>query len=146
AGSILPSSHDPAVFLARYNVNGTLDTTFSQDGVAVTNLIPGGNDDARALVINANSQLVVAGSAQAPLSRSQFLMAQYNSNGSLDLNFGIGGIVRTNMPIDPGPFANPLGGEANALVIQPDGLLVAGGTAIGGATVPTQIWALTRYR
>ncbi len=89
-----------------------------------------------------------AGSAEAtdiPTFPSQFVLIQYNPDGSLDRDFGPGGIVRTNMPRDPQPFVPPANAGANALIADPDGSLVAGGNVHVGSIVPVQSWGLARY-
>ena len=97
--------------LARYNSDGSLDTTFDADGFAINNL--GGNDYGYALAIQSNNKILVAGS-----SGTDFAVARYNSNGSLDTTFDTDGFVIHNLG------SNDYG---YALVIQSDDkLLVAG--------------------
>src|SRR5258706_6273087 len=88
-------------------------------GIVMTNL--GGNDEAYALRIQSDGQLVVAGTSNVGGS-NDFALARYNPNGTLDNMFGTGGLVTTNF----GGTANDL---ANALAIQSDGKLVAAGTS-----------------
>jgi uncharacterized delta-60 repeat protein len=47
--------------LARYNTNGTLDTTFSKDGKQITDF--GADDRADLVVIQSDGKIVVAGSS-----------------------------------------------------------------------------------
>ena len=48
--------------MARYNTNGTLDTTFSGDGIVVTDFGGSGTDSASG-TIQSDGKMVVAGSA-----------------------------------------------------------------------------------
>src|SRR5438876_10918145 len=71
----------------------------------------------------------------AKTSRSEdFALARYNPNGTLDGTFGTGGKVTTDFNGDDD--------EAHALVLQPDGKLVAAGAA---KLSRSQDFALARY-
>jgi uncharacterized delta-60 repeat protein/uncharacterized repeat protein (TIGR01451 family) len=98
---------------ARYNPDGTLDTSFGSGGVVTTDLGP--FEAATAVVIQADGKIVATGST----SSGNFALVRYNADGSLDASFGSGGIVTTNFG-----FSSSFGG---ALVIQADGKIVAAG-------------------
>jgi uncharacterized delta-60 repeat protein len=68
--------------LARYNADGSLDTSFGGDGI-VTTAIGGGDDDGLGIALQADGKIVVAGSAQNG-SEWDFAVARYYPNGSLD--------------------------------------------------------------
>jgi uncharacterized delta-60 repeat protein len=104
-----------AFCLARYNDDGSLDTSFGVGG-KVTTAISGGSDGANALVVQSDGKLVAAGSCGA-----DFCLARYHDDGSLDLaGFGFGtGTVTTTI--------SGAGDTAWALILQPDGKLVAAG-------------------
>jgi hypothetical protein len=68
-------------------------------------------------------------------SAPDFALARYNSDGSLDYGFGSGGKVITD-------FFGALD-RANAVVIQPDGKIVAVGFANAGATALISPWPVT---
>src|SRR6516225_4144532 len=97
--------------------DGDLDTTFGSGGMVITNF--GGYDFASALALQSDGKIVAAGTTRpgGPSGSSNFALARYNSDGSLDTTFGTGGRVT----------ADSLG-EAFALAIQSDGkIVVAGG-------------------
>ena len=75
--------------LARYNTNGSLDTTFDGDGRVTTDF--GDSDTARGLAIQADGKIVAAGA-----TLGDFALARYNTNGSLDIMFGGDGRVTTD--------------------------------------------------
>src|SRR5687767_12454370 len=78
AGStIIGSSLDFAV--ARYNPNGTLDTSFSMDGKLTTDF--GGFDYALDVAVQADGKIVAVGWSNSPTA-SGFALARYNSDGS----------------------------------------------------------------
>ena len=88
--------------LARYNTNGSLDTTFGNGGI-VTTAIGTTDDTAQAVVIQPDGKIVAAGNSDASTSDSpahRFALVRYNSNGTLDPTFGTGGIVTTTIGTD----------------------------------------------
>jgi uncharacterized delta-60 repeat protein len=102
---------------------GDLDTSFDIDGKAITNFGArvGSSDYAYALAIQPDSKLIVAGYTYNGM-RNNFALARYNSNGELDTSFGASGKVTTPVGSDS---------EANALILQEDGKLVAAGVSDG---------------
>src|SRR5947199_1845 len=106
--------------LARYNTDGSLDTTFGTGGKVVTAIGTDGTG-ASALVLQPDGKLVAAGTTTTDGSTYDFTVVRYNTNGSLDTTFGTGGEVTT--PIGIGDNG------VSALVRQSDGKLVAAGYA-----------------
>lgn len=111
--------------LARYNADGSLDSTFGATGKVVTNLP--GYDWLSGLAIQRDGKIVAVGSTE---EASAFTVVRYNVNGSLDSSFGGVGFVTTPFPSG--------GGHAAAVLIQPDRKIVAAGGSAGG-------FALARY-
>ncbi len=118
--------------VVRYNADGSRDTTFAGGNPVLTPIGPD-DDVARALVVQADGKLVVAGEASTG-GDQDFALVRYNADGTLDGSFGIGGKVTTAFDAaDDG---------ANALALQADGKLVAAGFATSGGL---QVFALARY-
>jgi uncharacterized delta-60 repeat protein len=120
--------------LARYNADGTLDTTFGGDGKVITNFTDG-DDAAGDVVIQANGKVVAVGGSgyQGPESPTRIALARYHPDGTLDASFGGDGKVTTKI----GEFAH-----GSAAAIQDDGgIVVAGGC--GGVN---DRFALVRYK
>lgn len=113
------NGRDTDFAVLRYNADGTPDLSFGTAGIVITDF--GSNETARAIVQQADDKLVVAGFGNfvVPGQRDDFLLARYNPNGSLDQSFGSGGKVITD-------FSGGLD-RAYALLLQPDGKLVAAG-------------------
>ena len=91
------------IMVSRYLADGTLDASFGDGGVVVTNLAPGdSDDDVQGLVVLHDGKILVGGSAAptAFLLDSDFAVARFLSNGDLDGSFGNGGIAIT--PTAPG--------------------------------------------
>ncbi|NTV07207.1 MAG: hypothetical protein HGA81_01175 [Chlorobium limicola] len=81
------------IVVARYNTDGSMDTSFSGDGIVITDL--GQIESARNVTVQSDGKIVVVGSS----SRSDnvdFLMLRYNSDGSLDTSFS--GVSDTTAP------------------------------------------------
>jgi uncharacterized delta-60 repeat protein len=88
------SSGDDDFALARYNANGSLDTSFSGDGKQTTGF--GDDDDAKGIVIQADGRIVAAGDTSVG-DDLDIALARYNANGSLDSSFDDDGKVITNL-------------------------------------------------
>ena len=114
---------DGGFALARYNKNGTLDKTFSKDGLVTTAIIGG---VISAIAIQSDGKIIAAGGDDLPFSGGDFALARYNKNGSLDNTFNSGGLVFTD-------FGSP-NDDATGAAIQSDGKIVLAGftTASGG--------------
>lgn len=115
-------SSDSDLALARYNTNGTLDSSFGTGGQVRTDMFSGSQDQALDVAIqSADNKIVVGGSTGLPNSQDLlFALARYNTNGSLDGGFGVGGLVTTNYDIGADVVSR--------LAIQSDGKIVAAGT------------------
>ncbi|MGB8367535.1 MAG: hypothetical protein WCD44_04210 [Candidatus Babeliales bacterium] len=121
--------------LARYNIDGSLDVTFnltgSLPGTVTTNF--GGPDAAKAVAIQKDGKIVVVGR-----SDTDFALARYNIDGSLDVTFNPTGVL-------PGTVTTDFGGNTDVacgIAIQKDGKIVAVGSANVGGTLD---FALARY-
>ena len=111
------------VALTRHTASGDPDTLFGSGGKLDINAsaTSNGNSEARALLIQPDGKILVAGYAFGP-GNAELLVMRLNSDGSLDPTFGTGGITRT-------PVGN---GEdmANAMVRLPDGRIAIAGSTI----------------
>ncbi|MBK8092785.1 MAG: choice-of-anchor D domain-containing protein [Verrucomicrobiaceae bacterium] len=104
--------------LVRYNTNGSLDTTFDTDG-KVTSAIDTSTDQAFSALRQADGKIVVAGSAV--VSGTDFAVARYNSNGSLDTTFDTDGKATFTMGTSTD--------VAYGITQQRNGKLILGGDA-----------------
>ncbi|ADB51139.1 delta-60 repeat domain-containing protein [Conexibacter woesei] len=117
------------LFVARVERDGTPDASFGGgDGVTTVD-VAGFGDGARALALQPDGKIVVAGygSAVSGLNQSDYAVARLTADGALDPGFGSGG-TRT---IDFGLGAE----QARAVLVQPDGTIVVGGYANPSAGV-----------
>jgi uncharacterized delta-60 repeat protein len=105
--------------LARYNPDGSLDTTFGSGGIVTTDIDE--IDTLEAVALQPDGRIVVTGATSSGSVGEKLVLVRYNADGSLDTTFGSGGIVR----MIGGAGVEP----AQDLVIQPDGrIVVAGGS------------------
>ena len=77
--------------IKRYNSNGSFDTTFGIDGVAIITQIPTVYGYVSNLAIQTDGKIIVNGYQNVEGSR--FLLARFNTNGILDNTFGVDGIT-----------------------------------------------------
>jgi len=122
--------------LARYNPNGSLDTSFDGDGrVTMPNSV---QFESTALALQPDGKMLIAG-RDFIFFTSGFAVARFNSDGSLDSTFGNAGIVTT--PVGPGQSA------AKAVAVQTDGRIVAGGYTDFSTALDVVLsdFALVRY-
>jgi len=75
---------------------------------------------------------------------SNFGLARYNANGSLDASFGNDGTVTTGFAGDAADGACG-GGIANAVTVAPDGKIVAAGISMTGSAGQASRFTLVRY-
>lgn len=106
----------------RVKPDGTLDATFSGDGIATTN-VGGGTDYnyAAGIAVQPDGKIVVVGTRAGAYLLSAL---RYNDDGTLDTSFGTSGIAQFDVA------ASYDGGSAVA--IQPDGKIVVGGNGYNG--------------
>ena len=122
---------DGDFLVTRYNLDGSLDMSFSGDGRTRTSFSGGAAASAGAL--QPDGKIVVVGSE----SDLRFALARYNPNGSLDTSFSGDGQQTTNFG-----FPTQIGG-ASGVALQGDGKIVAVGVGTGASQ--TDDFALARY-
>jgi uncharacterized delta-60 repeat protein len=126
--TVTPSSN---MGLARYNANGSLDTSLGSGGTVNLNLgqeSPGvnSNENIRAIALQTDGKIIAIGShSNDGTSSSSFQVARFTSAGALDPTFGTNGIARGSIDGDDRAFAG---------LLQPDGKIVAVGAAATGPT------------
>jgi uncharacterized delta-60 repeat protein len=115
---------DLGLVLARYTAAGTLDNTFNGKGYSV--LAPAGlNLGARAVALQPDGKIVVAGTGTGIDGYADMVVARFNANGTLDTGFAGGsGYVL----LDIGGTVQPTTEFGEGVAIQPDGKIVVAGT------------------
>jgi uncharacterized delta-60 repeat protein len=133
ASTVGVAKHDTDVQLRRFNADGTLASASAAFDYSGATGIDQARDGASAVAVQANGQALAAGSHF--LGTSVFGLARINPAGTLDASFGAGGTLTTTFNGDDG---------AGALLVQPDGKIVAVGFSANNTTGHVFI-ALARY-
>jgi uncharacterized delta-60 repeat protein len=109
--------------VARYNPDGSLDSSFGAGGkvtTEITNQSVGG----AAVTMQTDGKILVAGNAYNGTNYF-FALARYNSNGALDPSFGTNGTLLTQV--------GNSNSSATAVTVQTDGKILASGSSYNGA-------------
>jgi uncharacterized delta-60 repeat protein len=125
--------HDVDVQVQRFNAGGGVASTSPSFDYSGVSGLDQARDFVQAVAIQANGSAIAGGSHF--LSTGVIGLARVNASGSLDTTFGNGGTLTTSIQ----------GNEsAGALVIQPDGKIIAVGTSQNNSTGQVDV-ALVRY-
>ncbi|GGR06486.1 delta-60 repeat domain-containing protein [Deinococcus ruber] len=122
--------------IVRYTRDGGLDQSFGNSGKVLIDFA-GSSDIARAVALQADGKILVAGGATTG-NAERFGLARLNANGTLDTSFGVGGKVTT-------AFSGSSADRPLAVVVQPDGAVVVGGQATFASNATGIDFALARY-
>jgi uncharacterized delta-60 repeat protein len=122
--------------VVRLRQNGTLDRTFSRDGVRSVTFARHRYDDLYGLDLQPDGRIVAAGLSAVGYRREdpRIAVLRLNRNGGLDRRFG-------RRLLKPGAH----GGYARAVLVDRIGGIFVGGLAYDDSTLDTAAWALVRY-
>ncbi|BDC34952.1 hypothetical protein Noda2021_09100 [Candidatus Dependentiae bacterium Noda2021] len=128
AGTTVDANGQAFIAVARYNPDGTLDATFGVGGqVIVPSLSAGSQDRAFAVALDQSNRIVVGGTTRNAIGNTAFAVVRLTSTGALDVTFN---------PLAIGSPAGTVTQQFDAstnllssLLIQPDGLILTGGTS-----------------
>ena len=138
AGGLTTVGGQRDMVLVRLNPDGSPDTTFgsSLNGQVILDF-NGFNDAINGLLVQSNGQAVAVGQRGVSDSVSEFVVARFNLNGTLDASFGSGGVVV--------PEFGDLNSSGRAIHPHQDGkMLVAGWTETGAGGAETRDMAVAR--
>jgi uncharacterized delta-60 repeat protein len=110
-------------FIARFNADGSPDTTFDGDG-QVTVVISSRADEATTAVLQPDGKLLVGGTTREDNANYNIVLIRLNANGSLDTSFDGDGIVKTDLPSSDE--------RVNDMLLRADGKIVVGGSSFAG--------------
>jgi uncharacterized delta-60 repeat protein len=135
------TSTSAAFSAARYNTDGSLDTTFGSSGQVVVNLP---TSIAFSVVLQPDGKIVLGGETGIGISGltnilsvlvgTQFAVVRLNVDGTPDTAFGTSGVVQSKIGS---------GAIASQIVIQSDGNIVAAGTTL--SSLESVDFAMIRY-
>jgi len=115
-GKVVIAGSSGGMFAQRFNLDGSVDTSFGSHGIAA---VPGlgGSAVANAVAVQPDGKIVVAGTIGG--SDTRIAVARFNTNGTLDTSFGSGGAEEINLGL---PYE-----AAEAVAVQRDGKIVLSG-------------------
>lgn len=122
------------MILVRYNVNGSLDTSFNHSGI-LTSAIGAVFTEVYAIAIQKDGKIVMTGAVSNDAVDFNIAVIRFNSDGTLDNTFDVDGIVVTDL--------GSLYDFANTLVIQGDGKIVV--TAYSKTQATRGLMVVVRY-
>jgi len=117
--------------LSRYFSNGSLDISFGLAGKVASDF-SGMAHGAYDLAMQSNGKILVAGVVHLETTTDDYGIARYNPNGSLDLGFGVDGLITTDI------FGYD---EAEAMKLLPDGRIV-----VAGYSGPPYYLSIAQYK
>lgn len=124
-GASSPSNGVDKAVICRFNTDGSLDTTFGNTGIIITNLGTENTGTFYDVAINSNGDIVAAGHIYYSLGSGFYgdksVLVKYLENGSLDTSFAGTGIKIFE------PFSG-VGSLFFAVSITSDNYIIAGGT------------------
>jgi uncharacterized delta-60 repeat protein len=131
-------STDNQFCMIRLDKDGNFDHSFGVNGIRIFD-VPGSTYEAiTSLAIQPDDKIIAGGYCVTSLSE-KFCLARFNSNGSLDTTF--------NSSDTPGYRIQDLSTNrelAKAMILQPDGKIILGGTCIDGSG--NQHFCLARFK
>jgi uncharacterized delta-60 repeat protein len=104
----------------------SLDTSFGGDG-KVTTSFSAGDDLGSGIAVQSDDKIVVVGTRDNGSGTSQFALARFNVNGSLDNTFGVAGKVTTSFSA-----GDDVG---SGIALQSNGKIVVVGTSNNGSGI-----------
>ena len=115
-GGIPSSTGFPIAAIARYNTDGSVDTTFGTSGIttSLTLGVP------TAIALQADGKIVVAG----PAGGLSVNVARFTSTGTLDTTFGTNGIFTTGLNFNTGAPFTTLVIQSNGKILFANGILL----------------------
>jgi uncharacterized delta-60 repeat protein len=119
--------------LARYYLDGSLDTSFDGDGRVSTDFF-GRIEEGFGMTVQADGNIILVGPVETPAADFDFGIARYNPDGSPDATFGGGdGLVSISIGIFD---------QARGVTLQEDGKILVSGAAV--LLPSTEVTAIVR--
>lgn len=115
---LLGGSSNQYINLARYHVNGDLDTTFGNGGKVITDVNGYYSEKCRSMIIQNDGKILVGGYGNHYTNdKRHFIVVRYLEDGTLDTTFGTNGAAIGGL------------GMGHTLQVQSDGNILLGGTS-----------------
>ncbi len=125
---IVGSGTNAKLYVIRYNIDGTLDTTFDSDGIlastiglSTTTSITGVTLIKPKIKSLNDGKILISGT-----SNTNFSLIKLNSNGTLDTTFGVNGSLESNVLTND---------YSNFLFVRSDDKIITGGGIFNGTSI-----------
>jgi uncharacterized delta-60 repeat protein len=119
AGVVNTGVSGNALYVARFNLNNTLDTTFGTSGVAIVDF---GQETGAGIRLQSDGKILLGGSINGPTNAEHDLViARLNTDGTLDTTFDTDGKVSVSV-------SNGASERFGNIDVTPDGKIVIIGT------------------
>ncbi|HEY4188216.1 MAG TPA: hypothetical protein VGP07_24290, partial [Polyangia bacterium] len=149
-----PGSADPRdrdIGVARFNADGTKDTTFGADGLATLDLSTGvvngssfSADSAWGLAVYPDDRLVVSGGqVRTAAMDTDFVLLRLTANGLRDATFGANGLFSLDTLLDGTTTSNNASPRNVTILPGTDGLIGAGYQPVPGADTRPVLYKVT---
>jgi uncharacterized delta-60 repeat protein len=130
------TSRSSVFAVARYHANGSLDTSFGGTGKITSDFGP--SSYGQSMALQADGRILMAGYTENTSGNTDFALARYNTNGSLDTSFGGTGKLTSDFGFNSD--------QGRSITWQPDGkILVAGAAYEYSWSSGSSIFAVARY-
>jgi len=123
---------DYATAVLRFKSNGVLDSTFSDDGKLILNLLRPGDENGQSLALQSDGKIILAGAIETTTTDG-WTLTRLLPNGSLDPSFALSGSNKY------------FGAQVQEIALQPDGKIVAVGSTGGGQAIAARFSANGAY-
>jgi len=107
--------------LIRLNRNGTIDTSFGNNGLAIMNGSEGGPDYGNHVTVTSDGKILVTGVETDSSGSFDIVLLRYTPDGALDTEFGVDGVARFGYS-----GKNYAWGQTG----MPDGRIILAGTSL----------------
>jgi uncharacterized delta-60 repeat protein len=135
--------------LARYDIDGKLDTTFAGHGITTAQFSPGGTSEPKGFAVLPDGKMLVAGTTGVEFGGYEFVVARFDANGTLDTSYGQAGVAKSAFP-DDGELSTPSEAfMASGFGVASDGTAFLAGnyrTFEEGFSVERQQYAVAAFR
>lgn len=113
-----------SIVVVRYNTDGTIDTSYGQEGVVLVTIANASNQYGQALVLQSDDKALVAGNCIID-GVSSSVIVRLNTDGTLDREFGNNGVVI---------FTLDQSTSAASIALQSDNKIIIGGAYISSVS------------
>lgn len=134
---VITGTANQDVLIVRLETDGSPDSSFGVDGMTILDIDNGSEDDSRAILIQADQKIVIAGTTEMNFTED-FLLMRFLNDGTPDNSFGNNGVVHLDLATGSYDYGR-------SLAIQSDGRLLVAGFASFGSLGSDDKFALARF-